>query len=121
MSDVYARLREHLDEPAGRLSGDRNRRGVAHPEAPLHAGGGGAGRATSAMKLGTGGRDRRARRPFGQRRPADAPQAACRARGCSSASRRPDQATRYMAAQFVIGIWEYHVNDLDPEFDAGHG
>jgi len=24
-------------------------------------------------------------------------------------------ATRYMAAQFVIGIWEYHVNDLDPE------
>lgn len=22
---------------------------------------------------------------------------------------------RYMAAQFVIGIWEYHVNDLDPE------
>lgn len=21
----------------------------------------------------------------------------------------------YMAAQFVIGIWEYHVNDLDPE------
>src|SRR5690606_19058534 len=20
----------------------------------------------------------------------------------------------YMAAQFVIGIWEYHVNDLDP-------
>ncbi len=23
--------------------------------------------------------------------------------------------TRYMAAQFVIGIWEYHVNDLDPE------
>lgn len=23
--------------------------------------------------------------------------------------------TRYMAAQFVIGIWEYHVNDLDPD------
>jgi NAD-dependent dihydropyrimidine dehydrogenase PreA subunit/DNA-binding Lrp family transcriptional regulator len=22
----------------------------------------------------------------------------------------------YMASQFVIGIWEYHVNDLDPEF-----
>ncbi|MGD2294785.1 MAG: 4Fe-4S ferredoxin [Candidatus Aminicenantes bacterium] len=22
----------------------------------------------------------------------------------------------YMATQFVIGIWEYHVNDLDPEF-----
>ncbi len=26
----------------------------------------------------------------------------------------PDHPTRYMAAQFVIGIWEYHVNDLDP-------
>lgn len=26
--------------------------------------------------------------------------------------RRGDEA-RYMAAQFVIGIWEYHVNDLD--------
>lgn len=25
---------------------------------------------------------------------------------------RPD---RYMALQFAIGIWEYHVNDLDPE------
>jgi NAD-dependent dihydropyrimidine dehydrogenase PreA subunit len=27
-------------------------------------------------------------------------------------SKRP---SLYMAAQFVIGIWEYHVNDLDPE------
>jgi NAD-dependent dihydropyrimidine dehydrogenase PreA subunit len=24
----------------------------------------------------------------------------------------------YMAAQYVIGMWEYHVNDLDPEFIA---
>jgi ferredoxin len=29
-----------------------------------------------------------------------------------SAERPP----RYMASQYVIGIWEYHVNDLDPEF-----
>jgi NAD-dependent dihydropyrimidine dehydrogenase PreA subunit len=28
--------------------------------------------------------------------------------------RKGDQVF-YMAAQFVIGIWEYHVNDLDPE------
>lgn len=28
--------------------------------------------------------------------------------------RKGDQV-RYMAAQFVIGIWEYHVNDLDPD------
>lgn len=29
---------------------------------------------------------------------------------------RENQPFRYMAAQFVIGIWEFHVNDLDPEF-----
>lgn len=28
---------------------------------------------------------------------------------------RKGDDTRYMAAQFVVGIWEYHVNDLDPE------
>ncbi|MBW1800017.1 MAG: 4Fe-4S binding protein [Deltaproteobacteria bacterium] len=27
-----------------------------------------------------------------------------------------DRPTAYMASQFVIGIWEYHVNDLDEEF-----
>jgi len=26
-----------------------------------------------------------------------------------------DKATLYMAAQYVIGIWEYHVNDLDKD------
>jgi Na+-translocating ferredoxin:NAD+ oxidoreductase subunit B len=28
---------------------------------------------------------------------------------------RKGDEPRYMAAQFVVGIWEYHVNDLDPE------
>jgi Na+-translocating ferredoxin:NAD+ oxidoreductase subunit B len=28
----------------------------------------------------------------------------------------PDRPHVYMAAQFVVGIWEYHLNDLDPEF-----
>ncbi|OIP96304.1 MAG: hypothetical protein AUK55_05660 [Syntrophobacteraceae bacterium CG2_30_61_12] len=28
---------------------------------------------------------------------------------------RKGPAVLYMAAQFLIGIWEYHVNDLDPE------
>jgi Na+-translocating ferredoxin:NAD+ oxidoreductase subunit B len=28
----------------------------------------------------------------------------------------PDRPTAYMAAQFVIGIWEYHVNQLDADF-----
>lgn len=27
----------------------------------------------------------------------------------------PGRPPRYMAAQFVVGIWEYHVNDLDEE------
>jgi ferredoxin len=27
-----------------------------------------------------------------------------------------DQQTKYMAAQFMVGIWEYHVHDLDEEF-----
>jgi electron transport complex protein RnfB len=27
-----------------------------------------------------------------------------------------ERPRRYMASQYVIGIWEYHVNDLDPEF-----
>jgi len=30
-------------------------------------------------------------------------------------SRRKGRPTLYMAAQFVIGIWEYHVDDLDPQ------
>lgn len=29
---------------------------------------------------------------------------------------RPGERPRYMAAQFVIGMWEYHVNDLDEAF-----
>jgi len=28
---------------------------------------------------------------------------------------REGRPPKYMAAQFVIGIWEYHVNDLDPD------
>jgi Fe-S-cluster-containing hydrogenase component 2 len=30
----------------------------------------------------------------------------------------PGRPPVYMAAQFVIGIWEYHVNDLDPDLIA---
>lgn len=28
----------------------------------------------------------------------------------------PDRPPAYMASQFVVGIWEYHVNDLDKDF-----
>ncbi|SFM94711.1 4Fe-4S binding protein [Thermodesulforhabdus norvegica] len=31
---------------------------------------------------------------------------------------RKGSETRYMAAQFIIGIWEYHVNQLTPELIA---
>jgi ferredoxin len=31
---------------------------------------------------------------------------------------RKGSEKRYMAAQFVVGIWEYHVNDLTPELIA---
>ncbi len=37
------------------------------------------------------------------------------ARGLAFSLRPRRGPARYMAAQFVIGIWEYHVNDLDPE------
>jgi formate hydrogenlyase subunit 6/NADH:ubiquinone oxidoreductase subunit I len=30
----------------------------------------------------------------------------------------PDRPPVYMASQYVVGIWEYHVNDLDREFVA---
>lgn len=29
---------------------------------------------------------------------------------------KPGKAPLYMAAQYVVGIWEFHVNDLDEEF-----
>jgi ferredoxin len=28
----------------------------------------------------------------------------------------PDRPPAYMASQFIVGIWEYHVNDLDEDF-----
>ncbi|MGM0425441.1 MAG: 4Fe-4S ferredoxin, partial [Thermodesulfobacteriota bacterium] len=29
---------------------------------------------------------------------------------------RKEEETKYMAAQFMVGIWEYHVHDLDEDF-----
>jgi electron transport complex protein RnfB len=37
------------------------------------------------------------------------------ARGLLVDLRKPDRPTRYMASQFVVGIWEYQVNRLTPE------
>jgi formate hydrogenlyase subunit 6/NADH:ubiquinone oxidoreductase subunit I len=36
-------------------------------------------------------------------------------KGLILAVKRKGRRDRYMALQFIIGIWEYHVNDLDPE------
>jgi Fe-S-cluster-containing hydrogenase component 2 len=36
-------------------------------------------------------------------------------RGLVFSVEEPDRPPRYLAAQFVIGIWEYQVNSLDPE------
>lgn len=41
--------------------------------------------------------------------------AALAGRGLAFSLERAGKPARYMAAQFVIGIWEYHVNDLDEE------
>ena len=37
-------------------------------------------------------------------------------RGLIFSIETPDRPDVFMAAQFVVGIWEYHVNDLDEEF-----
>jgi ferredoxin len=113
MPDVYSRLREHLDSlPAGFPATESGvelrilKRLFTPEEAELAV--------HVSMKL----------------EPADA--IAARAGiGEEEAGRRLQQLSRkglifsietpgrspvYMAAQFVIGIWEYHVNDLDPDF-----
>ncbi len=36
-------------------------------------------------------------------------------KGLAFSIERPGKPAKYMAAQYVVGIWEYHVNDLDPE------
>lgn len=37
-------------------------------------------------------------------------------RGLIFSIETPDRPHMFMAAQFVVGIWEYHINDLDEEF-----
>jgi len=42
-------------------------------------------------------------------------------KGLIYSSRKEGEPVRYMAAQFVIGIWEYHVDDLDPQLVSDMG
>ncbi|MEJ5360006.1 MAG: 4Fe-4S binding protein [Desulfobacterales bacterium] len=112
MDEVYLRLREHLDRlPAGfpaTPSGVELRilRRLFLPEEAelaLHVG----------MKLETA-------EEIGRRAGLDPAAAAARLRamarkGLIFSIETPGRPEVFMAAQFVIGIWEYHVNDLDPE------
>jgi ferredoxin len=113
MSDVYVRLREHLDSlPSGFPSTDGGvelrilKRIFTPEEAQL------AVKVTMklepaaaiAVKAGLSQADAEARLKELSRK------------GLIFSIETADREPRYMAAQFVIGIWEYHVNDLDPEF-----
>jgi ferredoxin len=113
MSDVYVRLREHLDSlPSGFPSTDGGvelrilKRIFTPEEAQL------AVKVTMklepaaaiAVKAGLSQADAEARLKELSRK------------GLIFSIETADREPRYMAAQFVIGIWEYHVKDLDPEF-----
>src|SRR5512143_289654 len=113
MSDVYTRLREHLDGlPAGFPATESGvelrilKRLFKPDEAALAV--------HVTMKL-------EAAEAIAERAGLTAEEAAQRLsamarRGLIFSIETPDRPPRYMAAQFVVGIWEYHVNDLDPDF-----
>jgi formate hydrogenlyase subunit 6/NADH:ubiquinone oxidoreductase subunit I len=113
MADVYTRLREHLDGlPAGFPSTESGvelrilKRLFTPDEAALAV--------HLSMKLESA-------EAVAERAGLAAGEAAQRLsamarRGLIFSIETADRPPRYMAAQFVVGIWEYHVNDLDPEF-----
>jgi ferredoxin len=113
MSDVYSRLREHLDSlPAGFPATESGvelrilRRLFTPEEADLamHV----------SMKLEPAAAI--AGRAGLSEEEAQAQLKQMSRKGLIFSIEAPDRPHVYMAAQFVIGIWEYHVNDLDPEF-----
>ena len=113
MSDVYLRLREHLDSlPAGFPATESGveLRILKHlfmpeeAELALHVSMKLEPAAAIASRAGLSEEEAEARLKQMSRR------------GLIFSIEAPDRPHVYMAAQFVIGIWEYHVNDLDPEF-----
>lgn len=113
MPDVYARLREHLDSlPAGfppTESGVELRilkRLFTAAEAELAS--------NVTLKLEPAAAI--AARAGLSEAEAEARLRQLSRKGLIFSIEAPDREPRYMAAQFVIGIWEYHVNDLDAEF-----
>jgi len=113
MSDVYTQLREHLDSlPSGFPSTESGvelrilKRLFTPDEAQL------ALKVT--LKLESAG-------AIAERAGLSPEEAEVRLKqlsrkGLIFSIESPDREPRYMAAQFVVGIWEYHVNDLDSEF-----
>lgn len=110
--DVYERLARHLDRlPGGYPRTDSGveirilRRLFTREEAEL------------ALCLGVIPEEARviARRARLSPEEAEARLEAMVRRGLVFSMARTGRPALYMAAQFVIGIWEYHVNDLDPE------
>ncbi len=111
--DVYTKLREHLDElPAGfpatktgveirilkRLFDPAEAELARHVSMKLEP--------ASAIALRAGVDEKKAREMLSQ----------MARKGLIFSIESPDRPPAYMAAQFVVGIWEYHVNDLDEEF-----
>ncbi len=113
MSDVYARLREHLDSlPSGFPSTESGvelrilKRLFTPDEAQL----------ASQVTLKLEPTAAIAARAGLSQEEAGARLKQLSRRGLIFSIETPEREPRYMAAQFVVGIWEYHVNDLDPEF-----
>ena len=113
MADIYTRLREHLDGlPAGFPATESGvelrilKRLFTPEEAGLaiHVG----------IKLEPASAIA-ARAGLSEEEAADRLRRMSR-KGLIFSIEEPGRPHVYMAAQFVIGIWEYHVNDLDPEF-----
>jgi ferredoxin len=115
MTEVYFRLREHLDRlPSGfpaTPSGVELRilRKLFSPE-------------EAALALHVGLRLEPAAKIAGRAGLSEAEAeerlAAMARKGLIFSIEEPERPAVYMAAQFVIGIWEYHLNDLDPELVA---
>ncbi len=113
MSDVYARLREHLDSlPAGFPATESGvelrilKRLFTPEEAGLAVQVGMRLEPAAAIAARAGLPEAEAQERLRQ----------MSRKGLIFSIEAPDRPHVYMAAQFVIGIWEYHVNALDPEF-----
>lgn len=113
MPDVYTRLREHLDRlPAGFPATESGvelrilKRLFTPDEAELAAHVSMKLEPATAIALRAGISEEQAATRLEQ----------MSRRGLIFSIETPDRPPVYMAAQFVVGIWEYHVNELDPEF-----